>query len=68
MGHYIPGVQRGSKNAFTAFVRRLGPTYAAFLDIPEDPYDIYRNGIVHTYLAKRPAEIFGHMGRPAWTT
>ena len=58
MGRFVPGVERGSRNAFTAFFRRLGPTCATFLDTPgEDPYDTYRNGIVHTYLAKRPAVI-----------
>ena len=52
MGRYVPGAKRGSRNAFDAFFRRLGPCYAAMLDAGDDPYDFFRNGMVHTYVSK----------------
>jgi hypothetical protein len=57
MGRWVPGVNRGSRNAFEAFFSRLGPCYAQFLSSGEDPYDFYRNGMVHEYLAKGPATV-----------
>lgn len=52
MGRFVPGVKRGSRNAFETFFRRLGPCYGAMIDAGDDPYDFYRNGMVHTYLTK----------------
>ena len=57
MGHWVPGVHKGSRNAFEAFFDRLGPCYAKFRASREDPYDFYRNGMVHNYLLKGRGEI-----------
>jgi hypothetical protein len=57
LGRWVPGVKRGSRNAFEAFFGRLGPSYEKFITAGEDPYDFYRNGMVHAYLAKGRAQI-----------
>jgi hypothetical protein len=57
MGRWVPGASRGSRNAFEAFFKRLGPSYEQFICSGEDPYDFYRNGMVHTYLAKGRCEV-----------
>jgi hypothetical protein len=57
LGSWTPGVKRGSRNAFEAFFKRLGPCYDAFLVSGEDPYDFYRCGMAHEYLAKGTAVV-----------
>jgi hypothetical protein len=54
MGRYVPGTRKGSRSAFEACFRRLGPSYAAMLDAGDDPYDNFRNGMVHGYGFKKP--------------
>jgi hypothetical protein len=50
LGRWVPGVKRGSRNAFETFFRRLGSSYADSLNSGEDPYRLYRNGLVHTFV------------------
>ncbi len=57
MGRHVPGVKRGSRNAFETFFGRLGPRYAALISAGDDPYDYYRNGMVHSYLTKGPGVV-----------
>jgi hypothetical protein len=57
MGRWVPNVQRGSRNAFDTFFKRLGPCYEQFIASGENPYDFYRNGMAHTYITKGSAVI-----------
>jgi hypothetical protein len=58
LGKWLPGApRRRSRETFEAFFKRLGPCYEAFIASGENPYDFYRNGMVHEYLAKGTCEI-----------
>lgn len=57
LGMWVPGRKRGSRNAFEAFFKRLGPCYEQFLADGHNAYDLYRNGMVHEYLVKGRGEI-----------
>lgn len=58
LGKWVPGVDPSKSGAsFAAFFKRLGDSYADYLASGEKPYDFYRNGMVHEYLAKGRCEI-----------
>ena len=61
LGGFITGSwERGTSRAnFDAFFDRLGPEYVAFRQaiLPDDPYSLYRCGMVHEYAVKVPCRI-----------
>ena len=61
LGGFVSGSwERGTSKAnFDVFFDRIGPEYVTFRQaiLPDDPYSLYRCGMVHEYAVKLPCQI-----------